>query len=285
MNREDKGHHAGAHGERESGSYETSSYRTISVRVEGAKSWLTLDRPQCLNALDPEMITELWDYFGRRQTDSSCRVIILRGAGKGFCAGLDLATPSGPVRTSPGDETPSLAGISLRMRACPQPVIAAVHGAACGGGFTLALAADVRLAGHSARMNVAFVRLGLSGCELGTSWFLPRLVGMSLTRELMMTGRFIDAGRALSTGLVSDVVNDADLDATARALADDMLALSPAGLRATKRTLDLALGMDSLEAVMRIEEHTQSLLARSPDFAEAKAAFLEKRSPRFVDAP
>src|SRR6201988_3308526 len=122
----------------------------------------------------------------------------------------------------------------MMMRRAPQPIIACVQGAAAGGGFALALGADVRIAGESARMNAAFIRLGLSACDVGVSYFLPRYVGASVAAELLLTGNFIDAARAERLGLVSRVVTDAELETTARALAGDILRNSPLGVKLTK---------------------------------------------------
>ena len=257
-----------------------TSYRTIRVVRDGAVDWLTLARPDRLNALNDCMVDELWDYFLRRQHDLQCRIVVLRGAGSAFCAGLDLKSRANPgERNRPVDghdnRRASLSGLVMLMRACPQPIVALVHGPACGGGFVLALAADIRIAGESARMNVAFVKLGLSGCELGTSYFLPRMVGLSVARELMMTGRFIGAARALATGLVSDVVPDAELTEAADALLADLLRTSPDGLRKTKETIELTLHINDLQSVMKLEEHAQHLCMQGPDFTEAITAFSE----------
>lgn len=266
---------------------ETGAYETISVVVEDAVEWLTLNRPDRLNAITDQMVFELWHYFTAKQSDHKCRVIVMKGAGRAFCAGLDLKAAGDLQQTPPADREEQRGDASLfkivkLMRSCPQPIISLVHGAACGGGLVFALASDIRLAGRSARLNVAFVKLGLSGCELGVSYFLPRMVGLSVARELMMTGRFIEAERALATGLVSEVVDDEELPASARAMLKEMLQTSPVGLRRTKETLELTLEMTSLEPVMRLEEHTQLLCLQSADFAGARAAFLEKRPPNFT---
>jgi enoyl-CoA hydratase/carnithine racemase len=250
-----------------------SDYTTISVVREGAIDWLTLNRPERLNALDATMVRELWSYFDALQSDYSRRVVIMRGAGKGFCAGLDLtwfkesgaAMPTGATDTGPG---PSLSDIVLKMRSCPQAVVALIHGAACGGGFNLALAADIRIAGRTAKMNVAFVKLGLSGCELGTSYFLPRMLGTSVAAELMMTGRFIHADRALAAGLVSEVVEDDQLESAARALVADLLAASPVGLRKTKEVMTRASEIQDLAAVIALEERTQLMCMSSASFSK-----------------
>jgi enoyl-CoA hydratase len=262
-----------------------TGYTTISVVREGAVDWLTLNRPDRLNALDGTMVCELWAYFDGLQFDYSRRVVVIRGAGTAFCAGLDLLwfqsrpdeVPRGATDEGPG---PSLAGIILKMRSCPQAIVSLVHGAACGGGFNLVLASDIRIAGRSARMNVAFVKLGLSGCELGTSYFLPRILGTSVAAELMMTGRFIHADRALATGLVSDVVDDDGLEDAARALIAELLAASPMGLRKTKEVMAQAAHIEDLGAVIGLEERAQLACMQAGSFAGTVAAFGQpKREP------
>ena len=249
-----------------------SEYKTIRVDHDGAVDWLTLDRPQVLNALNGDMIAELWSYFEGLQSRLSCRVVVMRGAGRGFCSGLDLSwfnqsRGATPEAAQEERSTPSLAGIVLRMRSCPQAIVTLVHGPACGGGFNFALASDIRLAGRSAKMNVTFVKLGLSGCELGTSYFLPRMLGTSTAAELMMTGRFINAERALALGLVSDVVDDDKLEDAARALVEDLLAVSPIGLRKTKEVMTRASEIEDLAAVIALEEHTQRTCMESGSFS------------------
>jgi enoyl-CoA hydratase/carnithine racemase len=248
---------------------------TIEIVQDGTVDWLTLNRPERLNAIDGRMVEELSNYFSDLQNDYSRRVVVMRGAGRGFCAGLDLTwfqeSGGGSLGGSDEDEGPdaSLAGVVLKMRSCPQPIISLVHGAACGGGFNFVLASDIRIAGVSAKMNVTFVKLGLSGCELGTSFFLPRLVGGAVASELMMTGRFLNAQRALSVGLVSQVVEDHRLEDAARDLLTDMLAVSPIGLRKTKETLGRAAEMSNLAAVIALEERTQLACMQSGRFADA----------------
>ncbi|GGC88092.1 enoyl-CoA hydratase/isomerase family protein [Chelatococcus reniformis] len=262
-----------------------TDYSTIDVVHEGAVDWLTLNRPDRLNALDATMVGELWDYFGGLQSDYARRIVVMRGAGKAFCAGLDLVwfkssqagMPKGATDRGPG---PSLADIVLKMRSCPQAIISLVRGAACGGGFNLVLASDIRIAGRSARMNAAFVKLGLSGCELGTSYFLPRMVGTSVAADLMMTGRFIHADRALATGLISEVVDDDELEGAARSLIVDLLATSPVGLRKTKETMGLAACIGDLAGVIALEDHTQMACMQASSFAQTVAEFGETRIER-----
>lgn len=263
------------------------TYETISVEKRGPVDWLTLNRPEALNAISVEMVGELNEYFGRLYNDGTVRVVVMRGAGRAFCAGLDIKQRENRDEA----EVPFgggfgfqgyLADVYIKMRRCPQPIVALVHGAACGGGFAFALAADIRIAGASAKMNAAFIRIGLSSCDMGVSYFLPRLIGGSIASELMLTGRFIHAPRALATGLVSQVVPDDQLDGAAQGYVDDLLNASPMGLRMTKEGLNLSVDAASLEAAMAIENRNQLMTSRSPNFAEGMKAFLEKRAPRYV---
>jgi enoyl-CoA hydratase/carnithine racemase len=264
-------------------------YETLEIKREGRVAWLTLNRPHVLNAINSMMIEELRDFLQGLPGDIGTRVVVMRGAGRAFCAGLDLreSGASGPEAFAEAASgirfQRHVSDIPVMIRRAPQPFIAAVHGVACGGGFSLALAADVRLAGESARMNAAFIRVGLTGSDMGTSYFLPRLVGMSVASELLLTGRFIDARRALATGLVSEVVPDGELEAAARKLADDMVFTSPLGLRLTKEGLNVNVDAGSLEQALAIEDRNQVLCAGRPDFKEGVRAFQEKRRPRYSE--
>src|SRR6185295_8008801 len=158
-----------------------SDYQTLAIRKEGPVDWVTFNRPDSLNALNRRMVDELLDYFGALYWDKSVRVVVLRGAGRAYCAGLDLKARD----NSQGPNTPAN-GLTSQRRI-----------------------SEIRIAGASARMNAAFIRIGLSACDIGVSYFLPRLVGVSVASELMLTGRFINAERALRVGLVSEVGPDA----------------------------------------------------------------------------
>ena len=262
--------------------------KSILIEKRGEVDWLTLNRPDRLNTITGTMVEELCSYFEQLQKDFAVRIVVMRGAGRAFCAGLDIKehlggdrVPEGAGRVRPGHH---LFDIVRLMRTCPQPIIALIHGPACGGGFAMALAADIRVAGQSARMNDAFVALGRSGCELGLSYFLPRIVGLGVATELMYTGSFIDAERARQVGLVSRVVPDAGLDAAAAEFVEPMLKTAPLGLRMTKETLNSVLKVNDLNAVIDLEERAQSICGRGPDFEEAMNAFLEKRPPRYQPA-
>ncbi len=271
------------------------SYESIQVELEGQVAWLTMNRPDALNSMNRQLVDELRDFFGglpKRQQE--IRVVVMRGAGRAYCAGLDLKeTASDPTG---GNESAATGGpaaglriqrhiseLPILMRRAPQPIISLVHGPACGGGFALALASDVRIAGESARMNAAFIRIGLSACDVGVSYFLPRLVGASLASELLLTGRFINAERALATGLVSQLVADDELEATGRALAEEMLATAPLGLRLTKECLNASLDAGSLEAVIAMEDRNQILCTHTEDMLEGMKAFLQKRPAKYKD--
>jgi enoyl-CoA hydratase/carnithine racemase len=261
-------------------------FETLTLERRDHIAWLTLNRPEALNAMNRQLVRELRAFFSQLGDDHDTRVVVLRGAGRAFCAGLDLkegVEDDGSVQASlRGQRT--ISELVMMMRRAPQPIIACVQGAACGGGFALALGADVRLAGASARMNAAFIRIGLSACDVGVSYFLPRMVGASVAAELMLTGNFIEAERAERLGLVSRVVPDAELDGAAQALADDMLRNSPIGLRLTKECLNASLDAGSLEQVIAMEDRNQILCTRSEDFREGIAAFLQKRPPQYRDA-
>jgi len=265
-------------------------YETLTVERDKHLTILSMNRPDSLNALSRGMVNELRDFFWNLVDDSDTRVVILRGNGRAFCAGLDLKEASETTAESARGGIPAslrgqrhIAELMMLMRRAPQPIIAAVQGAATGGGFALALASDVRIAGESARMNAAFIRLGLSACDVGVSYFLPRAVGASVASELLLTGDFIDAARAERTGLVSRVVPDAELDLAARELAGRMLRNSPLALRLTKDALKHNIDSGSLEAAIAMEDRNQILAASTRDFREGITAFLQKRPPVFED--
>lgn len=265
-------------------------YQTLELKREGPIAWLTLNRPRALNALSAEMVGELEDFLSHLRDDRSTRVVVMRGAGRAFCAGLDLKEQSSGGEHALGNSSSATYEVQRRMsdlvvsiRRAPQPFIAAIKGPACGGGFALALACDCRIAGESTRMNAAFIRIGLSACDMGVSYFLPRAVGMSVASELMLTGRFINGERALRTGLVSELVPDAGLDAAAGKLARDMAETSPLGLRLTKECLAANVDAGGLEQAIAIEDRNQTLCVQAGYLKEGARAFVEKRPPKYKD--
>jgi len=251
---------------------------------------LTLNRPERLNAMNYALIAGLYDALDELADDRGCRVIILTGAGRGFCAGLDLtegASPpsaSGLGRAQAGMTVQKMiAGLVPKMRSMPQPIISAVNGAASGGGLALALASDVRIADANARFNVAFVRVGLSGCDIGVSWLLPRLIGASRAFELLLTGRLIDATEADRIGLVTRVVDAGRAVESARETAQLIVGNSPFGVRMTKEVMWSQLEIGSLQAGIDLENRTQVLSSFTGDLVEAMQAFAEKRPAVFTD--
>jgi len=265
-----------------------SRFETLLVERRGAVDWVTLNRPGKLNALNSVLVRELGEYFSGLYREYAVRVVVLRAAGRAFCAGLDLEEYAGIEEAEPSmqaalDIQTRIRDIMKAMRRCPQPVISLVQGAACGGGFSLALSSDIRIAGQSARMNAAYIKVGLTGCDMGSSYFLPRLVGTSVASELLLTGRFIDAERALRVNLVSAVVPDVELEAAAQPYVDEMLATTPLGLRLTKDAINFAIDAPSMDAAMAMEDRQQILCSQTADHREAIAARVEKRPPAYRD--
>jgi len=265
------------------------TYATLKLERRGPVEILSLNRPEKLNALSPEMAREITDYFDGLKARLDVRVIILRGEGRLFCAGADLGTDAFSEQGS-GRAQRQMAmqklysGVVRAMRSCPQPIIALIHGAACGGGLSLALASDVRYASPDARMNAAYIRIGLGGCDMGAGYLLPRLIGLSNASEFLLTGRFIQAERALRMGLISEIVPPEHLLETGLALADDILKAAPMALRLTKESINAEIDAPSLEAALTLEDRQQVLLIDTDDHREAVKAFREKRAPTYRDS-
>ncbi len=246
---------------------------------------VTLNRPDKLNALTFAMFDSITALCRDVEGDRSVRVVILTGAGRGFCAGLDLADAARlpdltPLEFLQGQERWS--GATIALRKLTAPVIAAVNGAAAGAGFSLALACDIRIAVTAAKFNAAFIRVGLTGGDMGSSWLLPRVVGLGIANDILLTGRSVGADEALRIGLVNRVVEQGDLLPTAHEYAQALLSNSPLGVRITKQVIQANLGAASLELGIELENRNQALAAQTADMREALAAFLEKRSPRFT---
>jgi enoyl-CoA hydratase/carnithine racemase len=257
-------------------------------RPEEGIALVRLNRPERLNALTDAMLADIDRRLADFAAETATRAVILTGAGRGFCAGFDLDHAA----TAPGEDdmgTPrawtrrqeAFAGIVTRLRSLPQPVIAAVNGPANGAGFGMALAAEVRVAARSARFNAAFLKVGMSGCDIGVSWLLPRHVGLSRAFELLLTGRMVDAEEADRMGFVSAVVDDADLLPRALQMARAIAANSAFGVWLTKRGVWANAEIGSLQAAIDLENRTQMLARTTGEFAAAAAAFKarsEKRS-------
>ena len=245
---------------------------------------LTLHRPERLNTLTRELVDDMHAALAEVDADHSCRAVILTGAGKGFCAGLDL----NGFGTIPGTEDlgrpqqgmavqQHIAEVVHHLRQIRQPVIAAINGAAAGGGLAWALACDIRYGAASAKYGTAFIRLGLSGCDMGVSWLLPRLIGASRAWELILTGRVIDSTEADRLGIVSRTVPDDDLMDTCLAVAAEIGANSPFGTWMTKEVLWSNLEIPSLAAGIDIENRNQIMTSLTEDSREAMQSFLARR--------
>jgi enoyl-CoA hydratase len=272
-------------------STEAPGTAVLVEQVEPGITKLTLNRPERLNAMSHGLIDDLHAALDAVIADRTCRVVVLTGAGRGFCAGLDLAetssdsgdpqrrigTPAGGMRAQQ-----RITSLVTRMRGLPHPIVAAVNGAAAGGGFALALASDIRIADTTARFNAAFVKLGVSGCDIGVSWLLPRIVGAGKAFDHMLTGRLIDASEADAMGLVSRVVPQGQAVDAALETARLIAANSPFGVWMTKEVMWANLEVGSLGAAIDLENRTQILSTMTGDLKEAAAAFIEKRPPKFT---
>jgi len=263
-----------------------------TVRTEQVRpgiTLVTLDRPERLNAMSRELVADLHSALDEIAADRDCRVVVLTGAGRGFCSGLDLKETGERAGAEQADGGPPagmrmqqhIATLIPQLRRLPQPVIAAVNGPATGGGLALALACDVRIAAESACFNVAFIRVGLSGCDIGVSYLLPRLIGAARAFELLLTGRMIDAAEADRIGLVLKVVPDGDVLDAALETAELIRANSPFGVWMTKEVMWSNLEAGSLQAAIDLENRTQLLASHTGDLVEAMTAFMEKRPPNF----
>jgi enoyl-CoA hydratase/carnithine racemase len=250
----------------------------LDVQIQGAVEVATLNRPDRLNALNQPLTDALLGYFEAKRRAAACRVILIRGAGRGFCAGADLKAAGQPDRLRDGPEGDwVLRDLLKAMRACPQPIIALVHGAAAGGGLAIALAADVIVAGSSAAFHPAFIKIGLSASELGVSWRLQRTIGISAAREMLLTGRPMNAAEALRTGLVSHVVADDKLLGCGQTMADEMLRAAPDALRISKHSLDSALEIADFATALEFEERGQILMVRQAMSARAAGVPSDQR--------
>jgi len=227
---------------------------------------VTLNRPERLNALDQGLVAALHAALDRIRADRAARVVVLTGAGRGFCAGLDL----GGYGAVPGTEgappvernlavQQQIAGLVPRLRALRQPVIAAINGPAAGGGLALALASDVRVAAAGAKLATAFIKLGVSGCDIGVSWLLPRLIGAARAFELMLTGRVFLAEEADELGLLTRLVPGEELMATALGIAEQIVANDPFAVWMTKEVMWSNLETASLGAGIDLENRNQML--------------------------
>lgn len=256
--------------------------------VQDGITQVTMNRPAKLNAMTSDMVEQLHDAFRSISKDRDSRVVILTGAGRGFCAGLDL----GGYGEAPGFAWQGamerslavqkhIASLIPLMRSLPQPIISAVNGPAAGGGFALVLGSDIRVCAQSAKFNAAFIRIGLSACDIGTSWLLPRLIGAARAQELMLTGRLFDADEAVRIGLVIDAVPDDALMDVVMAKANEIMMNTPIGVALTKEGMWSALEIPGLQAAIDLENRQQIMASFSDDVRETRRAKSEGRAPKY----
>lgn len=263
----------------------TMSYETIILEMRGSVGVLTLNRPDSLNALNTQVGHEFLAAVAEARTNGA-RAIVVTGAGRAFCAGGDLremrkiAEQEGKVEAFFDEPLRLLNDCILLIRSSPLPFIAAVNGAASGGGCNLALACDLVVAAESARFNQAFIKIGLVP-DCGGTFILPRLVGWKRAAELMMTGDVISASRALEMGMINAVVPDDELSSQALAMAEKMAQAPTAAIGRIKELLELSATND-YGGQLELERKMQIQSGRTKDFREGVAAFLEKRPPKFV---
>jgi enoyl-CoA hydratase len=263
----------------------------IVEKVRPHVSVIRLNDPDTLNSLSFELVGDLYEAIREVAADNDCWVAILTGAGRGFCSGLNLDY----VGVPPGSEGLPLSRLAIRamqymshlipaMRDMPQPLIAAVNGPAYGGGMCVPMGADIRIAGESAAFRCAGINNGLTGCELGLSYLLPRLIGASHANEIILTGRLVDARDAERVGIVSRVVPDDQLLDCAIELAEQMGAYSTHGISMTKKILWDSLETGSLQAAINHEDRNQLLVRlTTKNLEEAIHARNQKRPPVYED--
>lgn len=243
---------------------------------------ITLNRPEKLNALSPELVEELHRTLDAIAEDVDCRVVVLTGAGRGFCAGLDLTDTSVPP-VSQGLENPRagmrwqerIAGLTVKVHRLRQPVIAAVNGAAYGGGFALAMAVDIRVAAETAQFCTQFIKLGIGGCDIGVSYTLPRIIGAGPAFDLILTARTVDAPEALRLGMVSRISQDPLADALQ--IAETLCGYGKFGLESTKQVLWANLDAGCLETALQVENRSQILAGTSGEMRAFAAAFAARK--------
>ena len=277
-------------------------YETIEFELEdNGIGILTLNRPEKLNAISFQMEEELHSLLDELMINLNCRVLIFQGNGRAFCAGTDLQdglnlnlkkVPEGfekyfylntpePIKKKLYHQW-RISQIYVKMRKISQPIICIIQGAAVGGGFGFAMASDIRIGASDAKFINGSINLGLTGADVGGSYFLPRLIGLSRAAEVLYTGRELTAKEAKEYGLIFKLVEQAKLYESAYEIATEMLTKSPLGLRMTKQAINLSLDSPSLETILQLENYGIVLSFSSKDMNEGSAAFMQKRKPKYT---
>jgi len=278
-----------------------TEYETLKIEErEDGIAIITFNRPDTLNAISLQFTKDILDYLTILQESLTIRIVILTGEGRGFSSGLDLKESQIFVKKRVPEEYQKyeymkstdivkrtiiaqkrLSEVMLKLRKIPQPVIAAVNGPAYGGGLGMVLASDIKIAGEGAIFCNAFIKIGVSGTDMGSSYWLPRLIGFSRAAEFMYTGRDMDAKEAERIGLVSKLVpNDKLLDEAINT-AKIILTRSPMGVRLTKEALNLNMNAPSLEAAINLEDRNQIIMLNTKDAPEGAFSLLAKKVPKY----
>lgn len=262
------------------------SWETVVLELQGATAIIRLNRPERLNAFTLQMRDDLVAAFDATDADDDVRAVVLTGTGRVFCAGADLEAGGETFVPEPGhDGVPPDSGgvVALRIYRSKKPVIAAVNGPCAGVGVTMTLPADVRIATDDARFAMVFTRRGLVP-EACSSWFLPRVVGISCALDWTLAGRTVPSSVALEAGLISEIAEKPRILERAVELARDIAAgTAPVSVSVTRKLMWQGLGASSPETAHQAESRALFERGRSADVREGVAAFLEKRSPIFVD--
>jgi enoyl-CoA hydratase len=264
----------------------------VTEKVRPHVTLIRLNRPERLNAMSFELVSELCRACDEVGADNTCWVVVLTGEGRGFCSGLDLEDPG----VIPGIEEMALSRVGMlamshfskvvpALRSMPQPVIAAINGCAYGGGLCLSLGADARFCSESAVFNATGIVNGLTSTELGASYLRPRIVGLSRSNDMLLTGRKVDAREAERIGLVSRIYPDAELVERAVETAEGMCEFSAFGLQMSKKVCWANVEATSLTAAIDLEDRNQLILGNTENLVECIQARREKRKPVYTDLP
>lgn len=258
--------------------------KSFLYEVRDGVATITLNRPERLNALTFEVYRELTDAFAALRQEDEVRAVVITGAGRAFCSGGDVHDIIGELFSKDMEGllefTRMTCELIRNIRALPKPVIASLNGTTAGAGACIALASDIRIAGPSAKIAFLFVRVGLSGADMGAAHLLPRLVGLAKATEMLYTGDFLSAEEAERIGLYNRVVAAEDLETETRALAERLARGPSFAIGITKEMLNRELDV-SLDTALEWEAQAQSICMQHPDYREAYEAFVEKREPRF----
>jgi enoyl-CoA hydratase/carnithine racemase len=258
--------------------------QSFEFQVENRIAHVVLNRPEAFNALTFDVYRELTQLFSDLQKDDAVRVVLIRAKGKAFCSGGDVKEIIGPLLGKPESEllqfTKMTCDLVWNMRALEKPVIACLNGVVAGAGAMIAIASDFRIAADVARIAFLFVRVGLSGADMGACYLLPKIVGLTKATELLMTGNFMEAEEALRIGLYNRVVPLSQLNEVALEVASSLASGPTNGIAVTKRQLN-AESLSGLREALNMEAAVQAKCMMHADFQEGYKAFLEKRTPRF----